>query len=210
MKAARSRLTLTIAGVLLLGLAGTDTRAQSSTPRLSASQGFTACQGTFALCTVARCTPPPGNSNSTVLSCPCSVQQGWSAGQQACTDVPTAPPAVGMKVPSRYAPITSMAVCLQQPPSWAWCLDMSCTIDKGLKTATCNCVATTSPNWVIVTSSYSPATCPGGTNVSSAALEDILSITAFLESQPQLKPKPITIVGVGGAPQTGGPGNKKP
>ena len=172
-----------------------------SPPIVAASTGaptFTVCSGTYALCTTAKCTFISGvYPSKPKLSCECDVKQGYSAGSKACTEVPKPPPQAGQSIPSRYYPITSMAVCSNARP-WASCLDAPCTVEAGLSKAKCICdqVSTPTQSYVVVTDSYSRSTCRSDI-WSSATVEAVVQITGFLQDSQQLKASPITIVGVG-------------
>ena len=172
-----------------------------STPVASASPPtFTVCSGTYALCTTAKCTFISGVDPSTPkLSCECDVKQGYSAGAKSCTEVPQPPAKAGDSIPSRYYPITSMAVCSNARP-WASCLDAPCTVEPGLSKARCICdqVSTPTQSYVVVTNSYNGSTCRSDI-WSSATVQAVIQITGFLQDSQQLKASPITIVGVGAA-----------
>jgi hypothetical protein len=196
-------LLILITGFLTLLASGTEkSHVNVATATATAAQSapsFTVCLGTYALCTTAQCKVLPSPPGSTpTYSCSCDVVQGYSAGAKSCAEVPpVTPPKAGDKIPSRYYPVKSMAVCENNRP-WAMCLDSHCTVDKGLKTATCNCSQAPPPTqpYVIVGDSFSESTCT--TNIwSSATVEDVIQITGFLQDSKQLKPFPITIVGVG-------------
>jgi hypothetical protein len=165
----------------------------------SSNAAFTVCAGTYALCTTATCTPTPGQDagSNTELACGCKVMEGYSAGSKSCKEVPKVRPTPGLKLASRYHPIRAMAVCANSRP-WAWCLDMPCTVDADPSKATCLCKQVSTPKqaYIVVTDSYRESTCT--TDIwSSAAIEDVLQITGFLQDSDKLKPDPITIVGVG-------------
>src|SRR5262245_14376502 len=115
----------------------------------TATPSFTLCNGTFALCTSAQCKRVPGID---VVVCTCKVQQGYSAGTKPCATVPQGPPTANEAIPSRYYPISSMAVCSIDAP-WAYCLDKDCTVNKDdLKSAKCVCDVRHSPeqSYVVV------------------------------------------------------------
>lgn len=179
----------------------TESPPMGASPTVAPTPTFTVCSGTYALCTTAKCTlivgTEPGSKPK--LSCECDVKQGYSAGAKSCTEVPKPPPQTGESIPSRYYPITSMAVC-SNSRHWASCLDAPCTVEAGLSKARCVCdqVSTPTQSYVVVTDSYSGSTCRSDI-WSSATFQDVLQITGFLQDSPQLKPFPITIVGVGAA-----------
>jgi hypothetical protein len=224
MKNARSWILVPVVGLALLlvglfvvraprtdaGLRGAEALSAAPAP------SFTLCNGTYALCTLAKCTQLPGDAGAEgVLSCPCEVRRGDSAGQQSCKDVPDAGPSVGQSIPSRYSPITSMAICTNKDNQpWAWCLDKPCVVDVvggvdgGLGKATCNCVTSTSMgnagkgDYVVVTDTYNDSsTCPTGPNsingfISSASVCGVEEITGFYyEKSKTPNPQPIKIVG---------------
>lgn len=160
-----------------------------STSALAAADDFTLCDGKYALCTTAKCTPVPGQEDT--VSCACKVENGYSVGKQACQDAK----ANGDQVKSRYYPVKYHAICSNSRP-WAWCLDKPCTVDKNDPAqATCACTAVKEQgNYVIVTKSYNESTCTTGI-VSSATVQQSAEITGFLKTQEKLKPFPIKIVG---------------
>lgn len=93
------------------------------------------CKSTFALCTIARCDPIPGNAKE--VACHCTVNNGYSAGQEPCQGIKQT--AEGQQIRSRYYPVKSYAVCSNDRP-WAWCLDKPCTIDlNNPQAAACTC-----------------------------------------------------------------------
>jgi hypothetical protein len=99
------------------------------------AQDFKVCKSKFALCTVAWCDPIPGNGKQ--VSCHCTVNTGYSAGQEPCQTVKETPE--GQQVRSRYSPVKSYAICSNDRP-WAWCLDKPCIIDKNNpEAAACAC-----------------------------------------------------------------------
>ncbi|HTV45366.1 MAG TPA: hypothetical protein VMF05_08625 [Stellaceae bacterium] len=155
------------------------------------AQSFTACKGTFALCTIAPCDPIPGNNKE--VACHCTVNNGYSAGQKACQ--PVKQTAAGEEIRSRYYPVKSYAVC-SNDRSWAWCLDKTCIIDKNNpRAATCRCDAVSNlGRYVIVTSAYTPATCTTGV-ISSATVQQITQVTDFLKTKSKsLPPFPIRVL----------------
>jgi hypothetical protein len=157
---------------------------------------FTVCQGTFALCTTAKCKRPEGvNGPSLSLECLCDVETGYSAGKKSCADITQAPPTQGQPILSRYSPIQSMAVCAARVV-YAQCLDSPCTVDLDKSKAKCTCTAEESlGSHVVVKGTANDAMCRSAA-WSSASLEDLMQITGFLYGQnPQLlKPLPIAIV----------------
>ena len=189
---------LTTGSMMLLAVSTEKTKADiESAPvpsTVAQAPSFTVCSGTYALCTMATCTPVAGRKR--LLSCSCTVQQGYSAGAKSCREVPQGPPTAGETIPSRYYPIKSTAVC-SNSRRWAFCLDKKCTVDPSLSTATCTCTRKSTPtqHYVVVADSVSASTCT--TDIwSSATVQDVLQITGFLQNSQQLKPFPISIIGV--------------
>jgi len=156
---------------------------------MAASPDFTLCDGKYALCTTAKCTPVPGQEDT--VSCACEVKDGYSVGKQACQDAK----ASADQVKSRYYPVKYHAICSNSRP-WAWCLDKACTVDKNHPTkATCACTSVKDQgDYVIVTKSYNESTCTTGI-LSSATVEQSAEITDFLRTRQRLKPFPVKIVG---------------
>ncbi|HEY3912262.1 MAG TPA: hypothetical protein VGM07_20610 [Stellaceae bacterium] len=155
------------------------------------AQAFKVCKSTFALCTIAPCSPIPGNDKE--VACRCTVSNSYSAGQEPCQGVKQT--AQGQQIRSRYYPVKSYAVCSNDRP-WAWCLDKPCLIDKNNpQAATCACDAVKNlGDYVIVTSADTPATCTTGV-ISSATVQQITQVTDFLKSKSSpLKPFPIQVL----------------
>jgi hypothetical protein len=171
--------------------AASQTGASSSAP----AAPFAVCQGTFALCTKATCKPvirkTAGSEEEVGFSCACSVQVGYSVGQNVpkknpCQSVPTAAPSVGQEVPSRYSPIKSYVACTNKRP-WAWCLDARCKVtsvdpnNPSTGTATCACGIATGAPYVYVPADgqYSQTGCTKE-YISSATTDDVYQVTEFL------------------------------
>jgi hypothetical protein len=143
------------------------------------AQAFKVCKSTFALCTIAPCDPIPGNDKQ--VSCHCTVNTSYSAGQEPCQGVKETPE--GQQIKSRFYPVKSYAICSNDRP-WAWCLDKPCIIDKNNpEAAACTCDAVKNlGDYVIVTSAYTPATCTTGV-ISSATVTQITQVTDYLKTK---------------------------
>jgi len=171
------RLEIVLSLIVALGLTigfGATGRAQS----------FTLCKSTFALCTIAPCTAVPGSSKE--VACRCTVNTGYSAGQQPCQPVQAT--AEGQQIRSRYYPVKSYIICDNERP-WAWCLDKPCIINKnnpGAASCTCDAVKNLG-SYVIVTGRYTQAACATGI-ISSATVQQITEITDFLKQKGSLLP----------------------
>ncbi len=174
---------LKVACILLFVAAGLDPGT------LRAADDFTVCEGTFALCTTAKCTPVPGREGT--VSCGCEVKTGYSAGHESCEK---AKEVDAGQLMSRYYPIKYHVNCSNSRP-WANCLDKLCTEDKNNPSkATCACsLVQNQGDYVVVTPNYDASTCTTGI-VSSATVQQLEQITDFLKTQPELKPFPIKIV----------------
>jgi hypothetical protein len=154
------------------------------------AQGFEVCDSTFALCTTAPCDSIPRHSKE--VACHCTVNHGYSAGQQPCQGVKDTP--AGQQIRSRYYPVHSYAICSNARP-WAWCLDKPCIIDKNNpEAATCTCDTVENlGDYVIVTTKDTPATCRTGI-ISSATVHQITQITDYLNKAKVLPPFPIEVL----------------
>jgi hypothetical protein len=154
------------------------------------AQDLKVCESTFALCTIASCDPIPGNDKQ--VSCHCTVNTGYSAGVESCTGVLQTPE--GQQVRSRYYPVKSYAICLNDRP-WAYCLDKPCVIDKNNpQAAACKCDAVKGLGaYVIVTGNYTPATCTTGV-ISSATVPQVDQATESLRKAKVLPPFPIQVL----------------
>ena len=146
---------------------------------IAQAQDFKVCKSKFALCTIAPCAPIPGNEKQ--VSCLCTVNTSYSAGQEACQGVKETPE--GQQIRSRYYPVKSYAVCSNDRP-WAWCLDKPCIISKNNpQAAKCACdVVKNLGDYVIVTSTYTPDTCTTGV-ISSATVKQITQVTDYLKTK---------------------------
>jgi hypothetical protein len=154
------------------------------------AQELKVCKSTFALCTIAPCEPIPGSDKQ--LSCHCTVNHSYSAGEAPCSGMKDTPS--GQEIHSRYYPVKSYAICSNDRP-WAWCLDKPCIIDKNNpEAAACKCDAVKNlGDYVIVTSDYTPATCTTGV-ISSATVQQIGQATAALKKAKVLPPFPIQVL----------------
>ncbi|MGH7781426.1 MAG: hypothetical protein ACREQR_16565 [Candidatus Binataceae bacterium] len=152
------------------------------------AQGFQVCKGKFALCTVAPCVPIPGNDKQ--VSCRCTVNTGYSVGQQACQDAKETPE--GQQIRSRYFPVKNYTVCSNDRP-WAWCLDRPCIISKNNpEAASCACDLVKGRGDYVTC--FDPATtCMSGV-ISSATVTQITQVTNFLKTQSKLPPSKIQVL----------------
>jgi hypothetical protein len=151
---------------------------------------FTVCKATYALCTRAKCTKK-GNG----YDCTCVVRTGWSAGAQSCASIRRM--AQAHQIASRYHPIRSFVTCKGGParPS-AFCLDSKCTASTDGKHAHCACSAAHSKYFVVTTDHDTPGLCRSDTVVSSASIEDVITITHFLKSSRHLPASDFPVLNV--------------
>jgi hypothetical protein len=154
------------------------------------AEDYTLCEGLYALCTSAKCSPVEGEEGT--VACSCEVRDGYSAGRDNCkrTDDTRA----GAVIQSRYYPVRSLSIC-DNDRQWADCLGKRCTIDKNDPgKATCFC--TTEKNkgpYVIVGDAYTPRTCTTGI-ISSATVTGNKGITEFLKSTGKLEPFAVKVL----------------
>ena len=206
-----------IFGVSVLWLTLVSNLAAQSRP--GEKQEFDVCDGTYALCTSAKCTPisqPEGGRPHYLCTCEVKYngdQPNYSvgshqAGTSACTGITRVPPDVNMKgtIPSRYYPVASYATCTNNRP-WAMCLNDPCKVVKekvhGVDTlvAKCTCEAPpkeppTTPYVAVPQPGTTPSSeaCTKGT-ISSATVVDVNAVTLWLiNNSKQIKPvNPIQV-----------------
>lgn len=151
---------------------------------------FTLCEGSYALCTSAKCKPVGGKEGT--VACACEVRSGYSAGQNNCKQAKETNE--GKQVQSRYYPVKSLSICANDRP-WANCLGKPCTVDKNdPRKATCFCSTEKGKGpYVIVGDRYTPQTCTTGI-ISSATVVNNKGITKFLKSTGKLEPFTIKVL----------------
>jgi hypothetical protein len=106
------------------------------------------CNGTYALCIRALCTPDVSGSDKVV--CACVVEQGWSMGPGKCEDrQPITKDGVTTIVSTysnRFNQTDKTLTCANADTKWAWCYGAPCTVDPGNpKAAVCKCPVRTGP-----------------------------------------------------------------
>jgi hypothetical protein len=154
---------------------------------------FIVCKSTYALCTTAPCTPIEEGEDT--VFCDCEVRTGYSVGSTPCHEPVDSEE--GKQVVSRYYPIESYAACTNDRP-WAWCYDRPCIVDKDDPTkAVCSCnIKKDEGPYVMVADSYTASTCTTGF-YSSATVEGLKEVTAFLKKSDKLKPFDSKVVNEG-------------
>jgi hypothetical protein len=109
----------------------------------------TFCDGTYALCIKAPCTPIPtlerlGNYAVEQASCVCDVVKGWSMGPGACEDRRPVEQGGRTYLISTYSNLYNSTEktlsCPDQDTAWAWCYGAPCVVDAlDPAKAICNC-----------------------------------------------------------------------
>jgi hypothetical protein len=100
------------------------------------------CQGTYALCIRALCTPDP--SGGSTVQCGCVVEQGWSMGPGNCASrQPVTKDGVTTMI-SAYSNAFENAdktlTCANKDTKWANCYGAQCTVDShDPKAVVCKC-----------------------------------------------------------------------
>jgi hypothetical protein len=147
----RSRRSPVVLFSLFLSLAGFVAQAAAQQCNQGPTKGQAKfCDGYYALCIKAKCTPTAPGSNQ--ADCVCQVEQGWSMGPAPCTDPGrklTSPPAAGTELMSTYSNLFNTSehtlTCLDPKTQWAWCYGAPCKVDeKNPSTAICRCPICTS------------------------------------------------------------------
>ena len=141
------------------------------------------CEGQFALCTTAKCSPIAGQKG--LALCHCSVQNAYSAGYKSCQKV-TSTTADFQLIQSRYYPIQSYVTC-SNDHAWANCLDSPCVVDSNDPTrALCTCpIVQNKGDYVIVSDSCDKSGCDSGL-YSSALVTDSKKMADYLTDQKNL------------------------
>jgi hypothetical protein len=154
---------------------------------------YIVCDSTYALCTTAPCTPIEEGEDT--VFCDCEVKTGYSVGSTPCHEPVDSEE--GKQVVSRYYPIKSYAACTNDRP-WAWCYDRPCIVDKDDPTkAVCSCnIKKDEGPYVMVADSYTASTCTTGF-YSSATVDGLKEVTAFLKKSDKLKPFDLKVVNEG-------------
>jgi hypothetical protein len=136
------------------------------------------CEGEYALCTTAKCSPIPGQS-ATAL-CNCQMKKGYSVGYQSCPE-PTITPEGFKTTKSRYYPIKDYVSCSNNR-AWAFCLDSPCIVDKNDPSkAICTCSTVQGKgDYMIVSSTCDKAGCESDF-YSSALLTQNKELELFLQ-----------------------------
>ena len=116
----------------------------------------TFCDGTYALCIKAPCSPIPtlnriGNYYVNSALCECDVVQGWSMGPGACEDRAPMEQHGRTFLISTYSNLynasNSTLSCDSETQEWAWCYGAPCVVDEhDPSKATCTCPVDVGPS----------------------------------------------------------------
>ena len=132
----------------------------------------------------------PGDDH--VCQCPVLPADSWSVGASDCeADKPN-----GVHVKSRYSPVSTYARCTKPRP-WAMCLDSDCKINPNANpnapvTASCSCAVMQGVGDFLYDAAK-PEQCDSGI-MSSATVDDLDTITDYLQTQTQLQVHDFTVV----------------
>jgi hypothetical protein len=115
----------------------------------------TFCDGTYALCIKAPCSPIPtlnriGNYYVDSALCECDVVDGWSMGPGSCPDRAPITQHGRTFLISTYSNLyndeESTLACDSPDTLWAWCYGAPCVVDeKDPSKATCTCPVESGP-----------------------------------------------------------------
>ncbi len=127
---------LIAAAVLTAGTSG------QAAPNNDITRQAVFCQGTYALCIRALCTPDP--SGGTTVECACVVEQGWSMGVGNCASRQPVTKDGVTTIVSSYSNAFNNAdktlTCANKDTKWANCYGASCVVDShDPKAAACKC-----------------------------------------------------------------------
>ncbi len=136
-------LTLVLAALVPLLAVAADPPAMPA--EISAA---TFCQGQYALCIKAACSPivsrnSDGTYSITEANCTCDVLTGWSMGPGTCdtrTPVTTNGRTYLVSTYSNFFNKTNLTLSCPSDTMWAWCYGSPCVVDEKDPTkAVCTC-----------------------------------------------------------------------
>lgn len=138
---------------------GPDAASQLERPAESATNQSNFCEGTYALCITAPCTPIPtldrlANYYVEHALCECDVVTGWSMGPGSCRDrAPVTPPGQSRTfLISTYSnayngkvgEVDNKVLTCGDDTQWAWCYGAPCVVSEEDPTkAQCTCPVVT-------------------------------------------------------------------
>jgi hypothetical protein len=133
--------TIAIAALITVAVltAGTSGQAASNN---DVTRQAVFCQGTYALCIRALCTPDP--SGGSTVECACVVEQGWSMGPGNCASRQPVTKDGATNIVSSYSNAFNNAdktlTCANKDTKWANCYGAPCVVDShDPKAAACKC-----------------------------------------------------------------------
>lgn len=140
---------------LLVPLAAAQEAAPAAAPPDGAvSYQSTFCDGTYALCIKAPCSPIPtldrlGNYEVDHALCECDVVEGWSMGPGSCPDRAPMTQHGRTYLISTYSNLDNAeekTLSCGADTTWAWCYGAPCVVDEADPSkATCTCPVETGP-----------------------------------------------------------------
>lgn len=139
--------------LLVAACLGSPAAAQTATPLDYARNQSVFCQGTYALCIKAPCSPIPtidrlGNYDYDRVSCTCEIENGWSMGPGQCDDRLPVKAGRFVYMISTYSNLfnktNATLSCENEQTTWAWCYGAPCVADahaadQGHGEVTCTC-----------------------------------------------------------------------
>jgi hypothetical protein len=183
--------TPSLVALLAAALFASTANGQTPSPSDHAANQEVFCQGTYALCIKAACTPIPtidrlGNYTYDRVSCSCEIENGWSMGPGQCADRIPVKHGHFVYMISTYSNLfnetnATLACSPEQlrGTPWAWCYGAPCVADEraveaGNGAVSCTCPLETGAMQTLggncttsnCTSIYSAAT-PEGDNIAN-------------------------------------------
>ena len=119
--------------------------ARAAAPDIAIKRPAVFCQGEYALCIRALCTPDVASG---YVKCACVVEHGWSMGPGSCESRKRAAEQ-GTPISTysnRFNNEDKTLTCAKSETKWAWCYGARCTIDpNNPNAAICACPVKTGP-----------------------------------------------------------------
>jgi hypothetical protein len=130
--------------------------AQAAPPERGAGNtAQTFCEGTYALCILAPCSPiatrgPDGRLAVERALCACDVVEGWSMGPTPCPERAKTVQGTRIFLTSAFSNLYSdrgrVLSCPSPSHEWAWCYGAPCAVDpRDPRKALCDCPVRTGP-----------------------------------------------------------------
>ncbi len=136
-----------IAALITAAVLTAGTRGQAA-PDNDITRQAVFCEGTYALCIRALCTPDPSGGNT--VECGCVVEQGWSMGPGNCASRQPVTKDGVTTIVSTYSNafnnVDKTLTCANKDTKWAYCYGAPCVVDShDPKAAVCKCPVQTGP-----------------------------------------------------------------